>query len=104
MKSFAALLALPLALAAPILEVRTGASAVPGEFIVVLKPEATQDDLHYNVESATSMLGGKKPKHSYSFGSFKGYHVSASDELIKDIANFTEVRLVDVLPFGRLTW
>ncbi|KAK8862578.1 oryzin precursor [Apiospora arundinis] len=95
MKSFAALFTIPLALAAPILEPRDGSSAIPGQFIVVLKPNVTQEQMHYSVESATGILGGSKPKHSYTFGSFKGYHVSASDDLIKSIANFTEVAYIE---------
>ena len=103
MKSFTALLTLPLALAAPILEARAGTFTIPGQFIVVLKPEMTQDDLRYSIDSAAGILNGTKPKHSYTFGSFKGYHVSASDDLIKSIANFTEVTLAGPFSVGSPT-
>ncbi|KAK7977391.1 subtilisin-like protein [Apiospora saccharicola] len=97
MKFFAALFTLPLAaLAAPILEPRDGSSAVPGQFIVVLKPNSTQDQLQSSVESAGGILGGDfKPKFTYTLGSFMGYHVSASDDCIKSIANLTEVAYVE---------
>ncbi|KAK8039349.1 subtilisin-like protease pr1a [Apiospora rasikravindrae] len=96
MKYFAALFTLPLAaLAAPILEAREGSYAIPGQFIVVLKPNSTQDQLYASVDTAGGILGGSKPKLSYSFGSFKGYHVSASDDMVKSIANFTEVAYVE---------
>lgn len=96
MKSFAALFTLPLAaLAAPILEPREGSSAIPGQFIVVLKQNSTQEQLLSSVESAGGILGGIKPKLSYTLGSFMGYHVSASDDCIKSIANLTEVTSTD---------
>ncbi|KAK8133797.1 subtilisin-like protein [Apiospora sp. TS-2023a] len=78
MTFFAALFTLPLAtLAAPILEPRDGSSAVPGQFIVVLKPNSTQDQLQSSVESAGGILGGDfKPKFTYTLGSFMGYHVA----------------------------
>ncbi|KAK8094670.1 subtilisin-like serine protease-like protein PR1A [Apiospora hydei] len=96
MKSFVVLFTLPLAaLAAPILEARAGASVIPGQFIVVLKSDSTQGQMESNLDSASTILGGCKPKSSYYFGSFKGYHVSASEDLIRSIAALDEVTLVD---------
>ncbi|KAK7948101.1 serine protease [Apiospora aurea] len=96
MKSFAVLFTLPLAaLAAPILEAREGAFIIPGQFIVVLKPNSTQDQMESSLDSAGTILGGCKPQSSYYFGSFKGYHVSASDDLIRSIAALDEVDYVE---------
>ncbi|KAK8087143.1 peptidase S8/S53 domain-containing protein, partial [Apiospora phragmitis] len=72
-----------------------GVFVYPRHFIVVLKPDSTQDQLHSSVEPAGGILGGSKPKLSYTLESFKGYHVSASDDLIKSIANLGEVAYVE---------
>lgn len=90
MKLLALLSALPLALAAPILEARD--TTIPGEFIVVMKPESTVDNLRTNMRAAAKILSGTtKPKRSFELGDFKGFHVSASDSLIKKISDLADV-------------
>ncbi|KAI2466220.1 oryzin precursor [Annulohypoxylon bovei var. microspora] len=90
MKFLGALLTAPLAaFAAPILEGR--GEAIPGKWIAVLKESAT-DSLH---STFTDMLGGTEPKHTYKIGSFHGYSISASDDMINSIANLDEVAYIE---------
>lgn len=83
MKFLGALLTAPLAaLAAPILEAR--GEVIPGKWIAVLKPEQSTEMV---LSSVTSILGGATPHHTYQIGSFQGYSVSASDDVVNSIAN-----------------
>lgn len=87
MKFLGALLTAPLAaLAAPILEAR--GEVIPGKWIAVLKPEQSTEMV---LSSVTSILGGATPHHTYQIGSFQGYSVSASDDVVNSIANLDEV-------------
>jgi hypothetical protein len=79
------------ALAAPVLENRQN-STIPGEFIVVLKPDTANDGLLSSVQSVIDILGGIAPRFVYDLGGFKGYHVSAADDLVTVISNLAEVR------------
>lgn len=90
MQLSAAFLVASCALAAPVLENRQN-STIPGGFIVVLKPETTSEGLSDSVQSVTNVLGGITPKFVYELGSFKGYHVSAVDDLVDIISNLAEV-------------
>ncbi|KAI0160983.1 oryzin precursor [Hypoxylon sp. FL1284] len=92
MKYFGALLVAPLAaLAAPILEAR-GGEAIPDSWIAILKPEHSTETVR---RSVISLLGGATPRYSYQIGSFKGYSLSASDDLINSIAKLDEIAYVE---------
>ncbi|KAI1077090.1 oryzin precursor [Whalleya microplaca] len=90
MKFFSVLLAAPLALAAPILEAR--ADAIPGKWLAVLKPESSHQSA---ISRVTDILGGATPKHTYKIGSFNGYSVSASDDLIGKIADLSDIAYIE---------
>ncbi|KAI1843039.1 hypothetical protein JX265_005181 [Neoarthrinium moseri] len=94
MKLLSLILAAPIALGAPILEARED-TTIPGEFIVVLKPETTSDGILSSIQSATDILGGLAPKFSYTLGNFKGYHVSAANGLIETISKLSEVAYIE---------
>ncbi|KAL7627997.1 hypothetical protein AAE478_002193 [Parahypoxylon ruwenzoriense] len=86
MKFLGALVVAPLAaLAAPILEAR--GEVIPGKWIAVLKPQITTESV---LSSVTDRLG-VVPKHTYNLGSFRGYSISASDSLVKSIADLAEL-------------
>ncbi|KAI1470375.1 oryzin precursor [Daldinia caldariorum] len=90
MRSLAALLLTPLAaLATPILQ--TDGEAIPGKWIAVLKPDNTSTQLFGTV---TGALGGVTPVHSYAMGGFQGYSFSASDDVMKSVADINEVAYV----------
>ncbi|KAI1102361.1 oryzin precursor [Jackrogersella minutella] len=90
MKFLGALLTIPLAaLAAPILTPR--AEAIPGKWIAVLKETATEGLF----STFTNILGGTEPQHTYKIGSFHGYSISASDDVISSIAGLAEVAYIE---------
>lgn len=84
------IIALPLALAAPIIAPATDAEIIPGKFIVVMKPSTSDLLLQSTITSVTGLLGGA-PSATYNMGSFKGFAVSASETLIQTIANIGAV-------------
>jgi len=83
----AALAALPVALAAPIITPRAG-SIIPGAYIVKFKNEALQDA----VEGALKLLQ-KGPKHVYGFGKYKGFAADLPDSIVELIAALPGVSL-----------
>ncbi|KAI1660873.1 oryzin precursor [Daldinia decipiens] len=87
---FLALLLAPLAvLAAPILE--ADGEAIPGKWIVVLKPDNTTGELS---STLANILDGIAPEHTYDIGSFQGYSLSASDDVINSIADLDEIAYI----------
>lgn len=84
------ILALPLALAAPIIAPVTDAEVIPGRYIVVLDPSTSVLVLQTTITSVTALLGSA-PSATYNMGSFKGFAVSASESLIQTIANIGAV-------------
>lgn len=84
------ILALPMALAAPIIAPSEDAEIIPGKFIVVMKPSTSNLLFQSTITSVTGLLGGA-PSATYNMGSFKGFAVSASDALIQTVANIGAV-------------
>ncbi|RYP36691.1 hypothetical protein DL768_010927 [Monosporascus sp. mg162] len=89
MKFLPTLLAASSALAAPILEAVS--EKIPGEWIVVLKPDASADAVHSSILSAR----GTEHKATYALGSFRGFKLSAADDQIAAIAKLAEVAYIE---------
>lgn len=83
MKFLSILAALPLALAAPLIQ-RRGAEVIPGKFIAVLKKDSTVNAL--DADSAASVLG-TAPDSQFQIGDFKGMSFGASDDQVEAIRN-----------------
>lgn len=80
------LAALPLtAFAAPIITPRAGV-IIPGKYIIKLKSDAAQDLL----EGALKLLKNG-PDDVFSFGKFKGFSASLSDDLVEILSKFAGV-------------
>jgi len=95
MRFLSILLALPLALAAPILEPRQGADLIPNKWIVVLKSSSSNTVLSQSIASVTSILGGVAPERVFNLGSFKGYSLTATSALLTSITNLGEIAYVE---------
>jgi hypothetical protein len=87
MKFFAALLALPLALAAPVIEERKDAATIPDRWIAVLKDGAESSTLQSVVSQVTSHLRGTKPDTVWDFDGFKGFAFGAKNGLVKTLTS-----------------
>jgi subtilisin family serine protease len=84
MRSFitAAAAALPFAFASPILNQRANA-AVPGKYLVVLKPGAVSSSTEGALATvAGGLLGSVKKDHIYEHGSFRGFAGALSNEQV----------------------
>ncbi|KAI5865167.1 oryzin precursor [Durotheca rogersii] len=91
MRFLGALLTAPIAaIAAPILEPR--GEALPRKWIAVLKPESVAENV---LGSVTSILGGVAPRHTYKLGGFRGYSISASESLVKSIADLADIAYIE---------
>lgn len=88
------LLALPVALAAPVLDAVNGAEIIPGKFIVVMNPSVSDSVLSSTIKSVTDILGAA-PGATYNLGNFKGFSVSASEALIQTISNLGNIEFVE---------
>ena len=66
---------------------------VPGQYIVVLKPETTGDGFRNHEEKVKKLHNGKGPvvKQKFEFGSYKGYACSVEDATIEKLAAMPEV-------------
>ncbi|RYP32389.1 hypothetical protein DL767_005254 [Monosporascus sp. MG133] len=89
MRFLPTLLAASAALAAPILEAVS--EKIPGEWIVVLKPDASADAVRSSILTAR----GTKHKATYALGSFRGFKLSAADDQIAAIAKLAEVAYIE---------
>ncbi|KAI0543055.1 oryzin precursor [Xylaria digitata] len=89
MRLFGLLLATPLVLAAPLLEVK--GKAIPGKWIVVMKENydasITKRDL--TIESFVA------PRHTFSMGSFNAYAIDTSDKVVNKIAQLEDVAYIE---------
>ncbi|KAI0445975.1 oryzin precursor [Xylaria telfairii] len=92
MRLFGLLLATPLALAAPLLEIK--GKAIPGKWIVVMK-ENYEDNIASTQKRSVSVETLVTPQHTYSMGSFKAYAMDASDEMINKIAELDSVAYIE---------
>ena len=79
------------AYAAPIVQPRQDADVIAGQFIVVLKKDASESLLQSSIDEATSMLGGTAPQLIHNFGNFKGFTISEADAFVDAISNIANV-------------
>ncbi|RYP85996.1 hypothetical protein DL769_000859 [Monosporascus sp. CRB-8-3] len=89
MRFLSTLLAASAALAAPVLE--AASEKIPGEWIVVLKPDASADAVRSSILSAR----GTKHKATFALGSFRGFKLSAADEQIAAIAKLADIAYIE---------
>lgn len=80
------LAALPLAVAAPVIEERQAPTL--GRYIVVLKPEATESVLRDLIVEISLDL---TPDFVYNIGSFKGFAAPLSEALLTTITSLSSV-------------
>lgn len=92
MRFFASLVALPLALAAPLLAPRQDADVIPGSFVVVMRDGTSESVLQSTVQRVTELLGGTAPEFVYNMDTFKGFSASFTDALLTTVTGFGEVR------------
>lgn len=86
--TYALLAAAPVALSAPIHEAR--GSAIAGEWLAVLKPDAAEDGLLSSIADTV----GLTHRASYKIGGFRGLKLSSeSDGLIDTLAALADVRI-----------
>ncbi|KAI1180673.1 oryzin precursor [Nemania sp. FL0916] len=92
MRLFGLILVAPLALAAPLLEVK--GRAIPGKWIVVMKEDydAKVASIRRRGASLESLVA---PRHTYNMGAFKAYAMDASDKMINTIAKLDEVAYIE---------
>jgi hypothetical protein len=86
MRYFSVLAALPLILAAPLIErAETAEAAGPNKYIVVLKPTApvpTQGTVGLPNKLGGNVLASVNKKHIYDVGNFKGFSAVLNDAQI----------------------
>lgn len=80
---------LPLALSAPLLTPRDG-TAIPGKYLVVLKPSAARPaGILSNL--AGGAAAGVSQERTYELGSFKGFSAALSDSQVQALKNDDQV-------------
>lgn len=98
MRSFlTALLAVPAALAAPVLLDTRQADSIAGSWIVKVK----QDSVLSNVISQVSQAAGVQAKYTYDFGSFKGFSIDGVSDLTTLVSNIASIESIE--PNTRVT-
>jgi hypothetical protein len=81
---------LPLALGAPLLTPRDG-TAIPGKYVVVLKPNAARvSGVLSNL--AAGAVGQIQHEHVYELGNFKGFSASLTDAQVTALKADSQVR------------
>lgn len=99
MRSFiAALLAVPAAIAAPVLLNTRQEDSIAGSWIVRVNQNSVLSDVISQVSSA---LGGAEAKHTYEFGNFKGFSIDGVDNLLGLVANIASIESIE--PNTRVT-
>ncbi|KAK1762831.1 subtilisin-like protein [Phialemonium atrogriseum] len=81
--------------AAPILAARQAAEIIPGQFIVVMKPEASDDVVKSTIDAVSNILGGTPPIRTHNIGTFKGFTISAEDSLIVIISDLADILYIE---------
>ncbi|OJD36235.1 subtilisin-like protease pr1a [Diplodia corticola] len=81
---------LPLAAAAPLLEPKGTAEVIPGEYIVVMKPEAKETEFSHMLHMFDNDV-----RHVYSMGSFRGAAGSLDDQLLNAVQNMDSVMYIE---------
>ena len=80
-----------------------GSNVILDSFIVVLKPKISDRVLSSHLSFADGIIGAHSTaasNSSFAFGSFKGYHLKASRDIVAQLAERDEVSLL--LLFGRV--
>lgn len=90
MRSIAFLVALPLAIAAPLSKATGGAEVIPGKYIAVMNSETSNDIMTSSINSISRILGAA-PHSTYNFGDFKGYAFDAEEHHLSAINALPEV-------------
>ena len=99
MRSFiAALLAVPAAIAAPVLLNTRQEDSIAGSWIVRVNQNSILSDVISQVSSA---VGGAEAKHTYDFGGFKGFSIDGVDNLLGLVANIASIESIE--PNTRVT-
>lgn len=97
MRIFSYLLAaLPLALAAPIVDLGADAEKISNKWIVVLKKDADDSLLQSTISSLGGLLGGgAEPDAVFNFGGFRGFSLSGSQGLINALSNLAAIDYIE---------
>ncbi|PPJ54789.1 hypothetical protein CBER1_04027 [Cercospora berteroae] len=99
MRSFiTALLAVPAAIAAPVLLNTRQEDSIAGSWIVRVNQNSVLSDVISQVSSA---VGGAEAKHTYEFGNFKGFSIDGVDNLLGLVANIASIESIE--PNTRVT-
>ncbi|KAM3425013.1 hypothetical protein BST61_g6983 [Cercospora zeina] len=99
MRSFiAALLAVPAAIAAPVLLKARQEDSIAGSWIVRVNQNSVLADVISQVSSA---VGGAEAKHTYDFGNFKGFSIDGVIDLLGAVANIASIESIE--PNTRVT-
>lgn len=107
MKFFNYILALPLALAAPVIQSRDEATAIPERWIAVFNNDVQSAHLESLLTKVTTHLEGAKPDTVWDFEGFKGFSFGAKDGLVKTLStaiselSFIEQDAVSILKSQR---
>ncbi|KAI5367427.1 putative peptidase S8/S53 domain, peptidase S8, subtilisin, Asp-active [Septoria linicola] len=98
MRSFiTALLAVPAALAAPVVLETRQADNIAGSWIV----RVNQNSVLADVVSQVSQAAGVQAKHTYEFGSFKGFSIEGVSDLTTLVASIASIQSIE--PNTRVT-
>lgn len=97
MKLFTYLLALPLALAAPVIEARDDAPLIPDRWIAVMNDDVLSSHWDSILGRVASHLGGAKPETVWDFDGFKGFAFGAKGgDLISTLtSSIAEVAFIE---------
>jgi subtilisin family serine protease len=87
------LLAVPAALAAPVLLDTRQADSILGSWIVRVRDGSSLSDAMSQVTAAAG--AGASTKHSYDFGSFKGFSIDGVSDLNSVVANIAAIQSIE---------
>lgn len=91
------LLALPAALAAPVMHETRQEDQIANSWIVKVKQDAAMDSLL----SQVTALAGVQPTHKYNFGSFKGFSIDSVADAAGLLGSLTAIESIE--PNTRVT-
>jgi hypothetical protein len=87
------LLAVPAALAAPVLLETRQADSILGSWIVRVNEGSVLSEVVSQVTSAAG--SGASAKHMYDFGSFKGFSIDGVSDLTSIVANIASIQSIE---------
>lgn len=103
MKLSTYLLALPLALAAPVIESRDEAPLIPERWIAVLNDDVVSTQLESVLAKVSSHLQGSKPDKVWDFDGFRGFAFAAKGGLVNTlVSSIAEVAFIEQDAVGLL--